>query len=87
MENKKVKFYDVICIGKMHLFGDTSNLYCVVKYKDISNLKVEKGEYLPVIYVSSYYNYCIGEIALLVEDGDKIKLYRKKDGGKKVNVE
>lgn len=83
MDNKKVKFSDVICIGKMHLFGDISNLYCVVKYSDISGLKVEKGDLLPVYYVSSYYNYCIGEVALLVEDGDKVKLCKKKEGGKK----
>lgn len=78
MENKKVRFYDVICIGKMNSFGDSSNLYCVVKYSDLSGLKVENGDLLPVYYVSSYYNYCIGEVALLVEDGDKVKLYRKK---------
>lgn len=86
MENKKVKFNDVICIGKMHLFGDTNYLYCIVKYSDLSGLKVEKGDLIPVYYVSSYYSFCIGEVALLVEDGDKVKLYKKKEGGKKVNA-
>lgn len=85
MENKKVKFFDCIIIGKMYHFGDSNNLYCVVKYCDLSSLKVIKGEYLPVYYISSYYNYGIGEVALIVEDCDKVKLYKKK-GGKKVDV-
>lgn len=85
MEKKDVKFYDVIVVGRMYCMGSVKSLYCIVKYNDIAGLKVVSGETLPVSYVSSYYDYKIGDTVLLVEDKDKMSLYNKK-GGKKVDV-
>lgn len=85
MEKNNVKFFDVIVIGRMNNMGSAKCLYCVVKYNDIVSLKVEAGESVPVNYVSSYYNYNIGDTLLYVVDGEKASLYNKK-GGKKVNA-
>lgn len=85
MDKKDVKFFDVIVVGKVYYMGSSKCLYCIVRYKDIACLKVVAGETLPVSYVSSYYDYKIGDTVLLVEDKDKMFLYNKK-GGKKVNA-
>lgn len=85
MDKNDVKFNDVIIIGKMHRMGSSKCLYCVVKYCDIQYLKIEEGDFLPVFYVSSYYDYKIGDTVLLVEDKNKMSLYYKK-GGKKLDV-
>ena len=74
----------MLVIGKMNYMGAAKCLYCVVKFKDVSSLKIEAGESINVSYVSSFYNYNIGDRLLLVEDGEKVSLYYKK-GGKKVN--
>lgn len=85
MDKKDVKFNDVIVIGRMNNMGASKSLYCVIMYCDISKLKVETGDSLPVRYVSSFYDYKIGDSLLLVEDGERVSLYYKK-GGKKVSV-
>lgn len=85
MDKTDTKFYDVVVIGKMHYFGASKSLYCIIKYIDIAKLKGEEGESLPVRYVSSYYDYNIGDTVLLVENKDKMSLYNKK-GGKKLDV-
>ena len=85
MEKNDVKFFDVIVVGKMYKMGSSKCLYCIVRYEDVSCLKLVDGEVLPVLYVSSYYDYKIGDTVLLVVDKDKMSLYNKK-GGKKVDV-
>lgn len=78
MDKKETKFNDVVVVGKMYSFGSPKTLYCVVKYVDVSSLKAEAGDVLPVYYVSSYYDYKVGDNLLLVDDGSKVSLYYKK---------
>ena len=56
----------MLVIGKMNYMGAAKCLYCVVKFKDVSGLKIEAGESINVSYVSTFYNYNIGDRLLLV---------------------